>query len=160
MSNYFSIFQIVELRKKIFYSLFVLLIYRIGSHIPISGVDLNSLNSLFDQGGILGFFNLFSGGALSRFSIFALGILPYINASIIMQLISIIWPKLKELAEDGEFGRKKISQITRYLSIFLALVQGLMMVIGFKNFISVEVNFFFFLFYAVISLVAGSALAM
>jgi preprotein translocase subunit SecY len=160
MSSYFALLYNDELRKKIFYSLIALLIYRIGSHIPISGVNLSALNSLFSEGGILGFFNLFSGGALSRFSIFALGILPYINASIIMQLMTIVLPKLKDLAEDSEFGRKKISQITRYLTVFLAFLQGLMMVIGFKNFVSDDTNFFFFLIYAVMSLVAASTFVM
>lgn len=160
MNNLSAVFQIPELRKKILYTFAILAVYRVGSHIPISGINLDALNSLFDQGGVLGFFNLFSGGALSRFSIFALGILPYINASIIMQLMTIVWPKLKEIAEEGEQGRKQLAQITRYLAIALAFVQGTMMVVGFKSFVSPDISFPFFMVYAIVGLVAGAALVM
>jgi len=132
----------------------------LGSHIPISGVNLEAISALFSQGGVLGFFNLFSGGALSRFSIFALGILPYINASIIMQLMAIIWPKIKEIMEEGESGRKQIAQYTRYLAIGLSVVQALMITIGFKQFINPDLSVVLFFFYSVISLVAGAALVM
>lgn len=160
MNNLSAVFRIPELRKKILYTFAILAVYRVGSHIPISGINLDALNSLFDQGGVLGFFNLFSGGALSRFSIFALGILPYINASIIMQLMTIVWPKLKEIAEEGEQGRKQLAQITRYLAIVLAFVQATMMVIGFKSFVSPDISFPFFMAYAIVGLVAGAALVM
>jgi preprotein translocase subunit SecY len=160
MNNISAVFRIPELRKKILYTFAILAAYRVGSHIPISGIDLNALNALFDQGGVLGFFNLFSGGALERFSIFALGILPYINASIIMQLMTIVWPKLKEIAEEGEQGRKQLAQITRYLAIFLAFVQGTMMVVGFKSFVSPDISFPFFMAYAIVGLVAGAAIVM
>lgn len=160
MNNISAVFRIPELRKKILYTFAILAVYRIGSHIPISGINLDALNSLFDQGGVLGFFNLFSGGALSRFSIFALGILPYINASIIMQLMTIVWPKLKEIAEEGDQGRKQLAQITRYLAIALAFVQATMMVIGFKSFVSPDISFPFFMAYAIVGLVAGAALVM
>ncbi|RAP33366.1 preprotein translocase subunit SecY [Candidatus Marinamargulisbacteria bacterium SCGC AAA071-K20] len=160
MNSLSVIFTIPSLRSKIFYSIIVLVIYRLGSHIPISGVDLEALSSLFNQGGVLGFFNLFSGGGLSRFSIFALGILPFINASIIMQLMTIIWPKLKELAEEGDSGRKQLAQYTRYLSIILAFVQASVMTIGFKSFILPGTSFSFFFFYSVIGLVAGASLVM
>lgn len=160
MNNLSAIFKIPELKKKIVYTIAILGVYRLGSHIPISGVDLEGLNALFSQGGVLGFFNLFSGGALSRFSIFALGILPYINASIIMQLMTIVWPKLKEIAEEGDFGRKQIAQYTRYLAISLAFVQGAMMTLNFREFLDPSVSFSFFMFYAVLSLVAGAAIVM
>jgi preprotein translocase subunit SecY len=160
MNNLTAIFKIPELKRKILYTITVLGIYRLGSHIPISGVDLEGLNALFSQGGVLGFFNLFSGGALSRFSVFALGILPYINASIIMQLMTIVWPKLKEIAEEGEFGRKQIAQYTRYLAIFLAVVQATMMTLNFRQFLDPSVSFGFFMFYAIVSLVAGAAIVM
>jgi len=160
MNNLSAIFQIPELRKKILYTFAILAVYRVGSHIPISGINLDALNSLFDQGGVLGFLNLFSGGALSRFSIFALGILPYINASIIMQLMTIVWPKLKEIAEEGYQGRKQLAQITRYLAIALAFVQATMMVVGFKSFVSPDISFQFFMAYAIVGLVAGAALVM
>ena len=114
MEALINIFRIPDLRKRVFFVLFILIVYRLGSHIPISGVDLTELSKLFNQGGILGFVDLFSGGALGRFSIFALGILPFINASIIMQLLTVVWPALKELAEEGESGRRQLSQYTRY----------------------------------------------
>ena len=97
MSILETIFSIKSLRNKIFFTLLMLVVYRLGSHIPISGIKLEKMSSLFSSG-LLGFFNLFSGGGLSRYSVFALGILPYINASIIMQLVTIIYPKFKELS--------------------------------------------------------------
>ena len=152
-----SIIKIPDLRKRILISFGFLILYRLGTHIPIAGVDLNAMKGLFEQGGLLGFFNLFSGGGLSRFSIFGLGVLPYINASIIMQLLTIGWPKLKELSEEGEQGRKQISQYTRYLAILVALIQAIVMSIGFRSFIAPDINFVFFLFYATVGLVAGAA---
>jgi preprotein translocase subunit SecY len=159
-SGFSGVFKIAELRKRIVFTLCIIIIYRLGSHIPISGIDVDALGRLFDQGGVLGFFNLFSGGGLSRFSLFALGILPFINASIMMQLVTIIWPKLKELAQEGESGRKQISQYTRYMAIALATMQGFVMSVGFKSFILPGINFSLFVFYAVTSLVAGAALVM
>lgn len=155
-----SLFRIPELRKRLLFTVGILIVYRLGSHIPIAGVNLAALEHIFDKGGVLGFFNLFSGGGLKRFSVFALGILPYINASIIMQLLTIAWPKLKEIAEEGESGRKLISQYTRYLAIGIAFIQGTIMAIGFRPFVFPEVNFYLFLFYSVVGLVAGAALVM
>jgi len=155
-----SIVKIPDLRKRILISFGFLILYRLGTHIPIAGVDLNAMKGLFEQGGLLGFFNLFSGGGLSRFSIFGLGVLPYINASIIMQLLTLGWPKLKELSEEGEQGRKQISQYTRYLAILVALIQAIVMSIGFRSFIAPDINFVFFLFYATVGLVAGAAFVM
>ena len=160
MSSLFDILNIQELRKKILYTIGIIVIYRLGGHIPISGINLEALESLFNTNSVLGFFNLFSGGGLKRFSLFALGILPYINASIIMQLVTIAWPKLKELAEEGEGGRKQIAQYTRYLAVILSLVQGIVLTIGFKSFVQPDVNFMVFMFYAVTGLVAGAALVM
>lgn len=154
------IFQIKSLRQKITFTLLIIALYRLGSHVPISGIDLEAINALFNQGGVLGFFNLFSGGGLSRFSIFALGILPFINASIIMQLLTIVWPKLKEIAEEGDSGRKQLAQYTRYLAILLSIFQAVVMTIGFKGFVDPTIPFGVFLFYATISLVAGAALVM
>ena len=160
MTSILDILKIKELQRKIAYTLTIIFIFRLGSHIPISGVDMNALQSLFSQGGLLGFVDLFSGGALGRFSIFALGILPYINASIIMQMLTFVMPKLKELAEEGSAGHKKIAQYTRYLTIAIALVQSIVMSIGFKSFVMPGINFGFFLFYAVVGLVAGATLVM
>jgi len=160
MEKLLSVFKIPDLRKRVIYSVLLLALYRFGSHVPISGVDLDRLKSLFNQGGILGFVNLFSGGGLSRFSIFALGIIPFINASIIMQLLTVIWPKLKELAEEGEYGRKQIAQYTRYLAIILAIIQSIVMSVGFRGYVSPDVAFMPFLFYSVVGLVAGATLVM
>jgi preprotein translocase subunit SecY len=104
-----------------------LVVYRLGAHIPVPGIDPDALSSLFNsqQGGILGMFNMFSGGALERFTIFALGIMPYISASIIMQLMSVASPQLEALKKEGEAGRRKITQYTRYGTLGLAIFQGL-----------------------------------
>jgi preprotein translocase subunit SecY len=155
-----AILTIPDLRSKFLFTLFILFVYRIGSHIPISGVDINGIEALFSKGGVLGFFNLFSGGSLSRFSVFGLGILPYINASIIIQLSTIIFPKLKEMQEEGESGRKQLSQYTRYLAIAIAFLQAAVMTLGFRQYVLPDISFVFFFVFSVLSLVAGSALVM
>jgi preprotein translocase subunit SecY len=155
-----SLFKSKELRKKIFFTLALVCLYRFGSHIPLPGIDLESIKALFSQGGVLGFFNLFSGGGLSRFSVFALGILPYINASIIVQLLTIVWPKLKELSQEGDFGRKQIGQYTRYLAVILSFFQAIVMAVGFRSFVQPGVSFSWFLLSSVVGLVAGAALVM
>ncbi|MDP2879635.1 MAG: preprotein translocase subunit SecY [Sulfuricella sp.] len=116
-----------DLKKRLLFVLAALVVYRIGTFIPVPGIDPMALESLFksQSGGILGMFNMFSGGALSRFSVFALGIMPYISASIIMQLMTVVSPQLEQLKKEGESGRKKITQYTRYGTVFLALFQGL-----------------------------------
>jgi len=115
-----------DLKGRLVFLLLALVVYRIGTHIPVPGIDPVQLTSLFhqNQGGILGLFNMFSGGALSRFSIFALGIMPYISASIIMQLMTVIVPSLEAIKKEGEAGRRKITQYTRYGTLALALVQS------------------------------------
>ncbi|MFA6309887.1 MAG: preprotein translocase subunit SecY [Sterolibacterium sp.] len=116
-----------DLWRRLWFLLGALVVYRIGAHIPVPGIDPVALAQLFEgqQGGILGVFNLFSGGALSRFTIFALGIMPYISSSIIMQLMSIASPQLEALKKEGEAGRRKITQYTRYGTVGLALFQGI-----------------------------------
>ncbi len=116
-----------DLKRRLWFLLGALVVYRIGAHIPVPGIDPNVLADLFNsqQGGILGMFNMFSGGALSRFTIFALGIMPYISASIIMQLMTVASPQLEALKKEGEAGRRKITQYTRYGTVLLALFQGL-----------------------------------
>ena len=116
-----------DLKRRLLFVLGALVVYRIGAHIPVPGIDPVALESLFksQQGGILGMFNMFSGGALSRFTVFALGIMPYISSSIIMQLMTVVSPQLEQLKKEGESGRKKITQYTRYGTVFLALFQGL-----------------------------------
>jgi preprotein translocase subunit SecY len=115
-----------DLKRRLLFLLGALVVFRVGAHIPVPGIDPNVLADLFagQQGGILGMFNMFSGGALSRFTIFALGIMPYISASIIMQLMTTVSPQLEQLRKEGEAGRRKITQYTRYGTLFLALFQA------------------------------------
>src|SRR3984957_20649163 len=121
-----NMFRIPDLRKRIFFTLGLLAVYRFGGHIPTPGVDFNRLQEYFQQnaGGIFGFMDMFSGGNLRRLTIFALGIMPYITASIILQLLQVVVPTLEKLQKEGELGRRKITQWTRYLTIILALVQS------------------------------------
>ena len=116
-----------DLRRRLVFLLLALIVYRIGAHIPVPGIDPAQLQQLFkgQQGGILSLFNMFSGGALSRFTIFALGIMPYISASIIMQLLTYVLPAFEQLKKEGEGGRRKITQYTRYATLGLALFQSL-----------------------------------
>jgi len=116
-----------DLRRRLIFLFLALVVYRIGAHIPVPGIDPNSLQQLFNgqQGGILNLFNMFSGGALSRFTVFALGIMPYISASIIMQLLTYVLPTLEQLKKEGESGRRKITQYTRYGTLGLAMFQSM-----------------------------------
>ncbi len=121
-----NIFKIPDLRKKLLFTLFIFFIYRLGGHVPLPGIDIAALTSWFagQAKGILGLYDIFAGGNVSRATIFALGIMPYISASIIMQLLSAVLPLLQKLQHEGEEGRKKITQYTRYMTILLAIVQG------------------------------------
>jgi preprotein translocase subunit SecY len=151
-----------ELFARLRFVLIALLIYRIGTHIPVPGIDPEQLASLFDQnqGTILGLANVFSGGALERMSILALGILPYISASIIMQLMTAVTPQLEQLKKEGEAGRRKISQWTRYLTVVLALVQGTGMTVGLANQGLTYASGLSFYVTAVASLVTGAVFMM
>ena len=115
-----------DLRRRLVFLLLALVVYRLGTHIPVPGINPDALAEMFqqNQGGILGMFNMFSGGALERFSVFALGIMPYISAAIIMQLMAVVVPSLEALKKEGESGRRKITQYTRYGTVFLALIQA------------------------------------
>lgn len=121
-----NIFAIPDLRKRVLFTFGLLAIYRIGSHIPPPGLDPSALEEFFkaSSGGILGFLDVFSGGALRRLSVFAMGIAPYITASIILQLLTVVWPYLEKLSKEGEMGRRKITQYTRYGTVVLSVVQG------------------------------------
>jgi len=121
-----NIFNIPELRGRVLFTLGMLAVYRVGAHIPTPGIDSQSLLRLFEQqqGTILGFVDLFSGGNFSRLTIFALGIMPYITSSIILQLLTVVWPYLEKLSKEGEAGRKKITQFTRYGTVLLSVVQS------------------------------------
>ncbi len=124
-----------DLKRRILFVIGALIVYRIGAHIPVPGIDPVQLAQLFEsqRGGILGVLNLFSGGALSRFTIFALGVMPYISASIVMQLMTYAFPPLEQLRKEGEAGRRKITQYTRYGTVLLAFVQGLGIAIALEN---------------------------
>jgi preprotein translocase subunit SecY len=120
-------FKVPDLRNKILFTLTMIVAYRFGAHIPVPGIDLTAVETLKDQakeGGVLGFLNLFSGGALTQFAVFALGIMPYITSSIIMQILGVVIPKLEEWQNQGAVGQRKITQWTRYLTIAIALLQA------------------------------------
>ncbi|MBF0281345.1 MAG: preprotein translocase subunit SecY [Zetaproteobacteria bacterium] len=128
--------QIPELKNRILFTLAMLVVYRIGAHIPVPGIDAQVLAQFFSQaqGSLLGLFDMFSGGALSRLTIFALGIMPYISAAIIIQLMTVVSPKLEQLKKEGESGRRKITQYTRYGTVVLATFQAIGMSIGLESF--------------------------
>ncbi|PIS29621.1 preprotein translocase subunit SecY [Candidatus Saganbacteria bacterium CG08_land_8_20_14_0_20_45_16] len=155
-----GIFNIADLRKKFLYTLGMLILFRFGSHIPVAGIDATKLAALFGRGNILGFLDLFTGGALLRFSVFAMGIVPYINASIIMQLLTVVIPQLEELSKEGESGRKQIASYTRYLTVVLAAFQAFGMSFWLRGVMLVGYNFLFFLIGTVVALTAGSTMVM
>jgi len=126
-------FKIPDLRKKILFTLFIIMVYRLGAFLPIPNINLDQLGNLGGRRGIAAFINLFSGGALSNFAIFALGIMPYITSSIIMQLLAVVIPKLEQWRKEGEVGVKKITQWTRYLTVTLALLQSTGLIFLFNN---------------------------
>ena len=119
--------KIPDLRTKLIFTAAMVAIYRFGSYVPVPGIDLDALRKFFEQGGagVIGFLDLFSGGALARVALFALGIMPYITASIIMQLLTVVIPKLEDLAKEGEQGQKEITKYTRWLTVGLSTVQAL-----------------------------------
>jgi len=124
-----------DLKRRLLFLVGAIIVYRLGAHLPVPGINQEALKAFFgtNNEGILGMFNLFSGGALSRFTIFTLGIMPYISASIIMQLLAVAVPQLEAIKKEGEAGRRKITQYTRYGTVLLALVQGLAVAIGFES---------------------------
>lgn len=151
-----------ELWSRLRFVLIAILVYRIGAHIPVPGINPDRLAAMFEQnqGTILSMFNMFSGGALERMSILALGIMPYISASIIMQLMTVVSPQLEQLKKEGEAGRRKISQYTRYGTVILATVQSLAMAVGLAGqgiAFNVDLSFYFV---AVVTLVSGAVFLM
>jgi preprotein translocase subunit SecY len=132
-----NMFRVADLRKKIIFTIFIIGIYRLGSHIPVPYVDFHAIKDLQHQaqqgGGIVGFLDVFSGGAITNIAVFFLGIMPYITASIIMQLLGVVIPKLEEWQNEGQSGQKKITQWTRYLTVALALVQSTGFVFALKS---------------------------
>lgn len=151
-----------DLKRRLFFLLGALIVYRIGSHIPVPGIDPDALAEFFNrnQGGILGMFNMFSGGALSRFTIFALGIMPYISSSIIMQLMTHASPQLEALKKEGEAGRRKITQYTRYGTVVLAIFQGIGIAIGVESQGLVPEPGLMFRFVTVTTLLTGTMFLM
>ncbi len=152
-----------DLRRRLVFLLLALVVYRLGAHIPVPGIDPNQLQQLFkgQQGGILSLFNMFSGGALSRFTVFALGIMPYISASIIMQLMGYVVPTLEALKKEGEGGRRKITQYTRYGTLGLALFQSLGIALALEGSAGLVISpGFGFRMTTVVSLTAGTMFLM
>ena len=152
-----------DLRRRLTFLLLALVVYRVGAHIPVPGIDPDQLKQLFNSqaGGILSLFNMFSGGALSRFTVFALGIMPYISASIIMQLMTYVVPTLEALKKEGESGRRKITQYTRYGTLGLALFQSLAIATALESSPGLVISpGFGFRMTAVVSLVAGTMFLM
>jgi preprotein translocase subunit SecY len=167
-SGFQNIFKIPELKRRIFFTLALLIVYRVGVHIPVPGIDSVALSSFFAQAGdtIFGIFNMFSGGAFENLSVFALGIMPYISASIILQLLTVVIPHLEQLKKEGEQGRKKITQYTRYGTVILSVIQGFGISVGFESMSSpggapvVIMPGWTFRIMTVITLTAGTAFIM
>src|SRR5881296_578579 len=134
--NFSALAKADELKKRIWFTLGALLVYRLGTYIPLPGIDPNIWEQVFrtQAGGILGMFNMFAGGGIHRMAIFALNIMPYISASIIIQLMTTVFPELEALKKEGEAGRKVLNQYTRYFTVALALVQAYGIAIGLEHF--------------------------
>ncbi|CAI9120101.1 preprotein translocase subunit SecY [Brytella acorum] len=165
--NMSSFAKATELKKRIWFTLGALIVYRLGTYIPVPGVDATVMGQLLaqHQGGILGMFDMFTGGALGRMTVFALNIMPYISASIIVQLLSTALPSLEALKKEGEQGRKKLNQYTRYLTVFIALFQAYGIAVGLENMTSsgasaVVAPGAFFLISCVVTLVGGTMFLM
>jgi preprotein translocase subunit SecY len=152
-----------DLKRRLLFLVLALVVYRVGTHIPVPGIDPDQLKQLFNsqQGGILGMFNMFSGGALSRFSVFALGIMPYISASIIMQMLTYVMPSLEALRKEGESGRRKITQYTRYGTLGLAVFQAIGISVALESQQGLVLDpGLMFRFICVVSLVTGTVFLM
>src|SRR5271154_2308736 len=159
-----NMFRIPDLRKRIFFTLGLLAVYRFGGHIPTPGIDGKRLTEFFQQnsGSLFGFIDMFSGGNFRRLTIFALGIMPYITSSIILQLLTVVVPTLEKLQKEGELGRRKITQWTRYLTVMLALIQSFTIATGLQ---AMEGNIVIhpgigFILLTVLSLTTGTAFIM
>lgn len=161
-SGFQNIFKIPELKRRILFTAGLLAIYRVGVAIPVPGIDSAALADIFARakGTILGVFNMFSGGALEQMSVFALGIMPYISASIILQLLTVVIPYLEQLKKEGEQGRKKITQYTRYGTVVLSIIQGLGISVGLEKMGVVLIPGWSFRIMTVITLTAGTAFIM
>ena len=154
--------RFTEIRQRLFFLLGALIVYRIGTFVPVPGIDMAAMARLFDtqEGTILGLFNMFSGGALSRLSIFAMGVMPYISASIIIQMMAVVVPSMAAIKKEGEAGRRKLTQWTRYFTLVLALFQGAGAATAFQNQGVALVPGFQFVAVATITLAAGTMFLM
>src|ERR687898_498933 len=135
LSGFQNASRIPELRKRLLFTLAMLAVYRLGVHVPTPGIDRQAMAAFFagQENTLFGFLNLFSGGALEQFSVFSLGIMPYISASIILQLLTVVFPYIERLSKEGEAGRRKITQYTRYGTVVLSIIQGLMISFGLEG---------------------------
>jgi len=135
LSGFQNAARVPELKRRLLFTLAMLAVYRLGVHVPTPGIDRHAMAAFFEQqkGNLLGFLNLFSGGALEQFSVFSLGIMPYISASIILQLLTVVFPYLERLSKEGEVGRRKITQYTRYGTVVLSIIQGIMISVGLEG---------------------------
>lgn len=151
---------LAELISRLKFVLLAIIVYRVGAHVPVPGINPDALADMFQQneGTFLEYFNMFSGGSLERMSMFALGIMPYISASIIMQLMTVVSPHIEQLKKEGEAGRRKINQYTRYGTVLLATIQGIGLTVGFKS-VAFEASISFY-FVGVLTLVTGAVFLM
>jgi preprotein translocase subunit SecY len=161
LQSFLNAWRLPDLRKKLLFTAMIIAIYRFGCFIPVPGVDVNAINQLFNTGGVFDFYNLFTGGGLERVAIFAMGIMPYITASIIMQLLTMVIPKLEQLMKEGEAGQKKVNQYTRYFTVVLAFIEAVGFVFLFRSYGAFPgglkpLNFYLI----VLTLTVGTALVM
>jgi preprotein translocase subunit SecY len=170
MDSLKNIFAIPELRKRVLFTFGLLAVYRVGGHIPVPGINTSALRQLADaaaQNNLFGLYDMFSGYSLSQMTLFALGVMPYISSSIILQLLTVVWPYLERLSKEGELGRRKITQYTRYGTILLSVVQGLAIALFLESYTGVQGGYsivyekgWFFRFTTVLTLTTGSTLVM
>ncbi len=160
LSTLRNAWKVQDLRKKIIWTVFLIAIFRMGSYIPVPGIDTDSLKALTQSGSLVSFYDLISGGSFSRFSIFALGVVPYINASIIMQLLTVAIPKLEQLSKEGDDGRKKIQKITRYASIVIGAITAYGSYVIIRNVGALKSNSPVSMFLILLTLVVGSTFLM
>jgi preprotein translocase subunit SecY len=134
LQSFLNAWRLPDLRKKLLFTAMIIAIYRLGCFIPVPGIDVDAIKEMFNTGGVFDFYNLFTGGGLERVAIFAMGIMPYITASIIMQLLTMVIPRLSELMKEGEAGQKKVNQYTRYFTVVLALIEAIGFVFLFRSY--------------------------
>jgi preprotein translocase subunit SecY len=161
LQSFLNAWRLPDLRKKVLFTAMIIAIYRLGCYIPVPGVDVKAIAALFNTGGVFDFYNLFTGGGLQRVAIFAMGIMPYITASIIMQLLTMVIPKLEAMMKEGEAGQKKVNQYTRYFTVILAFIEAVGFVFLFRSYGAFPdglkaINFYLI----VLTLTVGTALIM